>query len=62
MKTEDAIEWAGSKLELSRVLGLWPQTVYNWGDYPPKAKQYEIEVKSGGKLKAEPEPVYELKK
>jgi hypothetical protein len=27
--------------------------IYQWGDTPPMGRQYELEVKTGGKLKAD---------
>jgi hypothetical protein len=53
MTTEEAINYYGGKFELAKVLNCWPTAFYNWGDYPPMAKQYELEVKSNGQLKAE---------
>lgn len=53
MKTEEAVNYFGGKKELGKALGIWPQVIYNWGEYPPMPRQYEIEVKTGGKLKAE---------
>lgn len=53
MKTREAIEYFGSVKALADALGCWPHVIYRWGDHPPKARQYEIEVKTGGKLKAE---------
>lgn len=53
MKTQEAIEHFGSIRKLADALDIWPHTIYRWGEYPPKAKQYEIEVKSKGKLRAE---------
>lgn len=53
MKTLDAIAHFGGVKQLADALGIWPHVIYRWGDNPPKARQYEIEVKSGGKLKAD---------
>jgi len=53
MTTQEAIDFFGGRKELAQALGIWPHTTYRWGAYPPPAKQYEIEVKTGGKLKAE---------
>ena len=55
MKTKEAVAHFGGAKELAQVLDIWPNTIYSWGDYPPKAKQYEIQVKTGGKLRAEKE-------
>ena len=53
MKTKQAIDYYGNIKKLSDVLGIWPHVIYRWGDNPPKARQYELEVKTQGKLKAE---------
>lgn len=53
MKTKDAIDHFGGVKPLAEALGIWPHVIYRWGDTPPMARQYEIEVKTGGKLKAE---------
>lgn len=47
-----AIEWAGSKAELARRLGIYKQAVSSWGDNIPEGRAYQIEVISGGKVKA----------
>lgn len=53
MRTQEAIEHFGSIKKLADALGIWPQSVYLWGPRPPIARQYEIQVKSGGKLLAD---------
>jgi hypothetical protein len=53
MKTREAIDHYGSVKKLADALETWPQTVYAWGEYPPIARQYELEVKTQGKIKAE---------
>jgi hypothetical protein len=53
MTTKEAIEHYGSIKKLADELSMWPHVIYRWGDHPPKARQYELEVKSKGKLKAE---------
>jgi hypothetical protein len=56
LKTEEAVRWYGGVKRLADALGVWPQVVYKWGDRPPMARQYEIEVKTKGELKADDEP------
>ena len=51
MKTQEAIDFFGGIKELATALDMWPHAIYKWREYPPKSKQYEIQVKSGGKLK-----------
>jgi hypothetical protein len=53
MKTDDAVEFFGGVKSLATALKCWPNEVYRWGEYPPKGKQFEIEVKTAGELKAE---------
>ena len=53
MKTQDAIDHFGGVKELANALGVWPQVIYTWGENPPMSRQYELEVKTKGTLKAE---------
>jgi hypothetical protein len=55
MKTQEAIDFYGSKKQLADALGVWPQVIYQWGDHPPMSRQYELEVKTNGQLKADRE-------
>jgi hypothetical protein len=57
MKTQEAIDYWGGVKNLADDLKTWPQTIYQWGEYPPMGRQYEIEIKSDGQLKAEKEVV-----
>lgn len=52
MKTDDAIKHFGGIKPLADVLGIWPHNIHRWGPVVPMARQYELEVKSGGKLRA----------
>jgi hypothetical protein len=53
MTTQEAIDHFGSIKKLAQELDIWAHVIYRWGEYPPKARQYEIEVKTDGQLKAE---------
>jgi transcriptional repressor of cell division inhibition gene dicB len=53
MTTKEAIKHYGSIKKLASALGIWPQVVYQWGDSPPMARQYELEVRTNGALKAD---------
>jgi hypothetical protein len=53
MTMQEVLEHYGSRKRLADELGLWPQTVYQWGDTVPLLRQYEIEVRTGGVLKAD---------
>jgi len=55
MKTQEAIEYFGGFKQLADELNTWPQTVYQWGEYPPMGRQYELQIKTDGKLMAEKE-------
>jgi len=52
MKTRQAIKHFGSIKLLARALAIKPPSVYQWGDQPPKQRQYELERITKGKLKA----------
>lgn len=52
MTTKEAIDHYGSIKALAEALGIWPHVIYRWKDEPPKARQYELEVKTKGALKA----------
>lgn len=54
MTTKEAIDHYGSIKKLADSLGIWPHVIYRWGDTPPRARQYELEVRTKGALKAEP--------
>jgi hypothetical protein len=53
MTTQEAIEHYGSIKALADALGVWPQVIYRWGEHPPMSRQYELQVKTKNKLKAE---------
>ena len=53
MTTQEAINYYGGIKNLAAELNIWAHVIYRWGEYPPKARQYEIEVKTNGQLKAE---------
>lgn len=53
MKTAEVVGFFGSVIKVSQVLGIRPKAIYQWGEKVPKARQYEIEVKTGGQLKSE---------
>ena len=52
MTTKEAVKHFGGVKQLADALGIWPQAVYAWGIFPPASKQYELEVKTNGELKA----------
>jgi len=55
MTTDEAKQHFGGIKGLATAIDVWPHVIYRWGKFPPMPRQYELEVKSGGKLKAEPD-------
>ena len=51
MKTKKAIEHFGSVKKLAEFLDIWPHVIYRWGEDVPKARAYELEVRTKGTLK-----------
>lgn len=43
MKTADAIAAFGGVHRLATALKIWPQSVYQWGEYVPELRRYQIE-------------------
>ena len=56
MKTESAVKHFGSKAALADALGIKRSAVSQWGDTIPQGRAYQIEVLTGGALKADPAP------
>jgi hypothetical protein len=52
MKTQDAIDFFGSREALAEKLGIDRSATHHWGDIVPELRQYQIQVLSKGKLKA----------
>lgn len=53
MKTSDVITYYGSITRAAKALNVSRVSLYKWGEYVPPARQYELEVKTGGKLKSD---------
>ena len=53
MTTEEAVKHYGSPPRLAEALGLTPEAIYQWGEYPPILRQFQLEVLTKRKLKAE---------
>lgn len=53
MTTKEAIAWYGSIKALAAAIDVWPHVISRWGEKPPMARQYELEVKTKGELKAD---------
>lgn len=54
MTKQEAIEHFGSGAELARQLGIERSAVSLWGSEIPSGRQFQIEVLTKGKLKADP--------
>ncbi|MGU5696729.1 Cro/CI family transcriptional regulator [Aeromonas allosaccharophila] len=54
MTTSNAVKYFGSKAAIARALGINKAAVSQWGETIPEGRAYQIEVLTGGKLKANP--------
>lgn len=54
MKTQAAIDHFGSVRALADALEITVQSVYEWGEIPPRGRQFEIQALTSGALLAEP--------
>ncbi|MGL6488002.1 Cro/CI family transcriptional regulator [Aeromonas hydrophila] len=54
MKKTDAINYFGSASELAKKLNISEAAISQWGQNVPQGRAYQIEVLTGGKLKADP--------
>jgi hypothetical protein len=56
MTKDEAIEWGGgTQARLAEKLGIGQVAVCGWGEHPPPLRQIQIEMLSGGRLRAEPD-------
>lgn len=53
MKTKDVIDYFGSRKKLAEALGVDLSAVAHWGEFVPVLRQYQIQVITKNKLKAE---------
>mgnify|MGYP000722136419 CR=1 FL=1 len=53
MNIDDAIKYFGSKKKLAEALGIRPSAVTQWGVDIPTTRQFQIQVISKNKLKAD---------
>jgi DNA-binding transcriptional regulator YdaS (Cro superfamily) len=56
MTKQSAITYYGSQAALARALGINRAAINAWGDGIPIGRQYQIEVLTAGKLKADRTP------
>ena len=52
MKKTDVINYFGGIKQAADALGIWPQSIYQWGEDVPELMTYKIEVVTKGVLKA----------
>ena len=56
MKTQDVIDFFGSRKKLAEKLGVKDvSAISHWGDSVPELRQYQIQVLTKNKLKADPD-------
>lgn len=53
MNMNQAIQHFGSKKKLAEALGIRPSAVTQWGESIPVGRQYQLQVISKNKLKAD---------
>lgn len=53
MKVQEAADFFGGRKKLAVALGISPSAVTMWGEYVPELRQYQIQIASKGKLKAQ---------
>jgi DNA invertase Pin-like site-specific DNA recombinase len=54
MTTQEAIKYFGNSYQgVADALGISYHAVYRWGTHPPLGRQFEIELVTRGKLKAD---------
>lgn len=53
MTKDQAISHFGDIKGLCEALDISPAAVSQWGKYPPQNRQYELEILTKGKLKAD---------
>lgn len=50
MTTQEAVEYYGGLKALAAALNVYPQAIKNWGDRPPRGRQYELYVLTNQEL------------
>lgn len=53
MKLKEVADFFGGKKKLADALGIYPSAVTQWGKTVPLGRQYQIEVMTKGKFRAE---------
>jgi DNA-binding transcriptional regulator Cro len=53
MKTKDVIAYVGGMRKLCALLNCHRSSIYQWGLDIPEHRQFELEVKTAGKIKSD---------
>lgn len=53
MKTREAVHHFGSKASVAKALGISRAAVTRWGEHVPEGRAYQLELITGGALRAE---------
>ena len=53
MTTKEVINHFGSVKAVGHFLNIEPTAVRLWGERPPKGRQFELELRTGGALKVD---------
>lgn len=53
MRTENVIAFYKGTTRAAKALGIHRSSIYQWGEFVPQERQFEIEVKTGGLLKSD---------
>lgn len=56
MRKQDVIEHFGSQRAIAEALDISEQAVSAWEDEIPEGRQFQIQIITGGKLVAKPQP------
>lgn len=51
MTTQEALDYFGGIKPLAAALDVYPQAIKNWGERPPRGRQFELFVLTNKKLK-----------
>ncbi|MDG9671848.1 Cro/CI family transcriptional regulator [Hahella aquimaris] len=51
MKKTEAVDYFGNQANLAKALGIAPAAVYQWGDFIPELRAFQLERITNGKLK-----------
>jgi DNA-binding transcriptional regulator YdaS (Cro superfamily) len=55
MRKVEAVNYFGTAQNLAKALGITKGSVSQWGEFIPKGRACELEIKTGGKLKYIPQ-------